>query len=237
MVRQALEAGTYTPLVGLRINAVSTGLAELDLDQTFTPQVGAICLPKAEKPTDVETAASHLAALEAEHGLASGSVGLLPTVETALGVLNAYEIARSSARVLALCLGGEDLTRDLGATRTRQGAELSYARSYVVVAARAAGVLAIDTVYTDYSDQDGLEAEATLVRQMGYSGKLLIHPGQIDVVRRAFAPSETEVAYARRLVEGFEEAQARGEGVFTLDGEMVDAPVVARARQVLANVN
>lgn len=237
MVREALQAGAYAPEIGVRINALSTGLGELDLKETFGPQVRAICLPKAENPDDVERLASLVAALEAERGVPSDAVGLLLLVETALGVLNAYELARTSARVRALCLGGEDLARDLGAIRTRQGTELAYARSHVVLAARAAGVLAIDTVYTDYRDQDGLLAEARLACQMGYSGKLLIHPGQIDTVQRAFTPSETEVAYARRVVEGFEAALARGEGVLTVDGEMVDAPVVARARQVLANVN
>jgi citrate lyase subunit beta/citryl-CoA lyase len=155
-------------------------------------------------------------------------------VETALGVLQAYDMARASPRVRALCLGGEDLARDLGAVRTSEGQELAYARAHVVLAARAAGVLAVDTVYTNLADLDGLLAEARRMRQLGYSGKLLIHPAQIEPVHRAFAPSQEEVAYARRVLEAFEAAEGRGEGVIALDGQMIDAPVVARAREVLA---
>jgi citrate lyase subunit beta/citryl-CoA lyase len=177
--------------------------------------------------------ASLLAALEHERGLPSGAVGILLMVETAQGVLNAYEMACASRRVWALCLGGEDLALDLGAIRTKEGLELAYARAQTVVAARAAGALALDTVYTDLNDLDGLLAEARQARQLGYSGKLLIHPAQIEPVHRAFAPSEEEVAYARRVLAAFEAAKARGDGVLALDGSMIDAPVVARAREVL----
>jgi len=167
-------------------------------------------------------------------GLAAGALGILLMVETALGVLNAYELARSSRRVQALCLGGEDLCRDLGAVRTRDGLEIAYARAHLVHAARAAGALAIDTVFVDLADHDRLQAEARQARQLGYSGKLLIHPAQIEPVHQAFAPSAGEIAHARRVLEAFEAAQARGDGVIALDGQMIDAPVVARAREVLA---
>jgi citrate lyase subunit beta/citryl-CoA lyase len=160
-------------------------------------------------------------------------------VETACGVLNAHEMACSTAehggcRVQALCLGGEDLAWDLGAVRTKGNAEIAHARNHLVLAAGAAGIMAIDTIYTDFGDAEGFSAEACQARRLGYSGKLLIHPGQIELAHRAFAPSEEELAHARRVLEAFEAAGACGEGVIALDGQMIDAPVVARARKLLA---
>ncbi len=235
MVREALQAGTYGPQVVVRINAFNTGLGQADLEAILGVAVQAILLPRAQMPDDVQRLASLMAVLEREQGLPTDSVELLLLVETALGVLNAYEMAKADRRVRALCFGGEDLSQDLGAIRTKEGLELAYPRAQVVLAARAAGVYAIDGVYTDLSDQAGLLAEARFARRLGYSGKLLIHPGQIETVHRAFTSSEEEVAYACRIVEGFEVALARGEGVFALDDKMIDAPIVARAREVLAH--
>ncbi len=242
MVRRALESGPYGPRVILRVNALSTGLVEADLEGAFALGVDAVCLPKADTPADVDLLGSMLAALEQARGLPVGAVGILLMVETALGVLNAYGMAVAGAehggrRVRALCLGGEDLAWDLGAVRTRDGAEIAYAWAHLVLAARAAGAAAIDTVYTDLTDPEGLLAEARQARQLGYSGKLLIHPAQIEPVHQAFAPSEEEVAHARRVLEAFEAAETRGEGVIALDGQMIDAPVVARARKVLGLID
>jgi citrate lyase subunit beta/citryl-CoA lyase len=242
MVRQALEAGFYEPRVILRVNAFSTGLAEMDLEEAFAAGVDAVCLPKANTASDVEKLAVLLAPLEQERGLPVGSVGILLMVETAQGVLNAREMACAGSgpgfrRVQALCLGGEDLCADLGAVRTKEGAEIAYTRAHLVLAARAAGVTAIDTVYTDLADQEGLQAEARQSRQLGYSGKLLIHPAQIEPVHRAFALSEEEVDHACRVVAAFEAGEAEGRGVIVVDGRMIDAPVVARAREILTMID
>jgi citrate lyase subunit beta/citryl-CoA lyase len=239
-VRQALEAGAYGPQVILRVNAFGTGLVETDLRGAFTGGVHAVCLSKAETAREVEGLAALLDGLEQEHGLPAGAVDILLMVETALGVLNAFEMggvkmAGGNRRVHALCLGGEDLAHNLGAIRTEEGLELAQARAHLVLAARAAGAQAIDTIYADLSDPDGLAAEARQAHQLGYSGKLVIHPAQIEPVRQAFAPTEEEVAQARRVVAAFEAAEARGDGVIALDGQMIDAPVVARAREVLAS--
>jgi citrate lyase subunit beta/citryl-CoA lyase len=234
-VRQALEDGAYGPQVILRVNALGTGLAEADLEEAFHLAVDAVCLPKAEGAGDVERLASMLETMEMERGLPTGAVEILLMVETALGVLAANDMARDSQRVRALCLGGEDLAKDLGAIRTREGKELAHARAHLVIAARAAGAVAVDTIYADLNDFDGLLADARRARQLGYSGKLLIHPAQIAPVHNAFAPSRNEVEYARRVVEAFEASEARGEGVIALEGQMIDAPVVARAREVLAS--
>jgi len=235
-LRRALETGRYGPQVILRINAFSTSLAEDDLQEAFAPGVDAVCLPKAETATDVERLARLLTALEEERGLSVGSLSICLMVETAQGVLHAYEMAQASRRVQALCLGGEDLARDLGAVRSKGGEELAHSRAQMLLAARAAGVWAIDTIWTDLTDTDGLHAEARQARYMGYSGKLIVHPAQIEPVHRAFAPTPEEIAYARRVLAAFEAAEAQGSGVIALDGQMIDAPVVARAREVLASL-
>ncbi len=237
LIRQALDAGPFGPQVVVRINGWTGGLAQDDLAATLPGgRVDAVCLPKAENPDEVQALARWLDGWEAQQGLAAGSLGVLLMIETALGVLRVLDLARSSPRVQALCLGGEDLSRDLGAVRTREGQELAYARAHVVVAARAAGVWAIDTVYTDLQDEDGLRAEASQARRLGYSGQLLIHPNQIEPVHQAWAPSAAEFEWARRVLAAFDEATARGDGVVALDGKMIDAPVVARARELLAAV-
>lgn len=231
-VRQALASGSYQPSIILRLNAFGTGLTEEDLSEAFVAGVDAVCLAKAETPGDVERLSDLLVKAEEKLGLPAGAVPVCLMIETALGVLNAYEMARRNVR--ALFFGGEDLARDLGAVRSKGGGELAHARAHLVMAARAAGAVAIDTVFTDLTDLDGLLAEAREARSLGYSGKLLIHPAQIEPVHRAFAPSPEEVAYAHRVLEAFVEAEARGDGVLALEGQMIDAPVVARAREILA---
>lgn len=234
MVSDALRTGGYEPYVAVRVNGFSTGLTEQDLEAVIGPDVRAICLAKAETPGEVGRLSKLVEALERRHGLLVGSVSFLLLVETALGILNAHGLAGTSGRTCALCLGGEDLCWGLGAVRTKQGFELEYARAHLVLAARAAGVQAIDTVWTDLQDQEGLSEEARRARQMGFSGKLLIHPSQIEVVHRAFTPSQEAIDYARRVLDAFETATAQGQGVITLDGKMIDAPIVARAREILA---
>jgi citrate lyase subunit beta/citryl-CoA lyase len=226
-VRRALEGGAFRPQVILPLNALSTSLAEPDLQEAFHPKVEAICLPKAEGVSDVERLASMLETMEMERGLPTGAVEVLLIMEAALGALAAYDMARASQRVRALGLGGEDLARDLGAVRTREGKELRHARAHLVIAARAAGAVAIDTIYADLKDFDGLLADARRARQLGYSGKLLIHPAQIEPVHSAFTPSRGEMEYARRVVEAFEAAEERSEAVIALEGQMIDAPVGA----------
>lgn len=233
MVRTALETGGFRAPVAVRVNDFGTGQTENDLEAVVLPGLAAVCLPKAGKPADVERLDSLLGKLEREGGLQAGSLAVLLLIETALGVIHAYRLATASKRVRALCFGGEDFCRDVGALRTKEGLEISHARGQILIAARAAGVAAVDTVYTDVNDQKGLLAEARLIRQMGYSGKLLVHPAQIEALHRAFAPTADEIDYAHRVMKAFEEAALRGEGVFSLDGKMIDEPIKARAREIL----
>jgi citrate lyase subunit beta/citryl-CoA lyase len=232
-VRRALEEGHYGPQVILRVNGFATGLTEGDLKGAFGPGVAAICLSRAEGLADTLRLAPLITEVEQIHGCEVGTVSIMAMIETARGVLHAFDLAEGCLRVRALCLDGDDLARDLGAVRTQAGEELAQARGQLVLAARAAAVLAIDTIWTDLNDMEGLRAEAQRARELGHSGKLIIHPDQVAPVHEAFTPTAKEVAHARRVVEAFDAASKRGDGVIALDGHLVHAPVVARARETL----
>jgi citrate lyase subunit beta/citryl-CoA lyase len=232
-VRRALEEGHYGPQVILRVNGFATGLTEGDLKRAFGPGVAAICLPRAEGLADTLRLAPLITEVEQIHGRETGTVGIVGMIETARGVLHAFDLAEGCQRVRALCLGGEDLAGDLGAVRTQAVEELAHVRRQLVLSARATAVWAIDTIWTDLNDIEGLRAEARRARELGYSGKLIIHPDQVVPVHEAFTPTAKEVAHARRVVEAFDAASKRGDGVIALDGHLVHARVVARARETL----
>jgi len=158
---------------------------------------------------------------------------MIPLIETALGVENAYEIASADPRVTAIFLGGEDFTADLRCKRTKGGNEIFYARSRMVVAARAAGVDVYDTPWTDVEDYEGLVEDAKFAKSLGFTGKSSISPRHIPFINEVFSPTEEEIQYAKDVFECIEKAKAEGKGVVSLRGKMIDAPIVARARQVL----
>lgn len=218
----------------IRINPVDSALWEEDLRQTIQVHPDGYVVPKVQYGDQVRTLSMMLAALEEAQGRPVGSTRLLLLVETALGVMNLAEIARADRRVTALLFGAEDLAGDMGARRTRDGWEILYARSALVTAAAAHGLQAIDTVFVDLTDLEGLAEECRFVRNLGYTGKLAIHPRQVEVINDAFTPSPEEVEAARRLIAAFESHQAAGAGAFELDGRMVDMPMVRAARKVLA---
>ncbi|RME51401.1 MAG: CoA ester lyase [Caldilineae bacterium] len=218
----------------IRINPVDSALWEEDLRQTIQVHPDGYVVPKVQYGDQVRTLSLMLAALEEAQGWPVGAIRLLLLVETALGVMNLAEIARADRRVTALLFGAEDLAGDMGARRTRDGWEILYARSALVTAAAAYGLQAIDTVFVDLTDLEGLAEECRFVRNLGYTGKLAIHPRQVEVINDAFTPSPEEVEAARRLIAAFEAHQASGTGAFELDGRMVDMPMVRAARKVLA---
>ncbi len=217
----------------LRVNAVGSGLLEEDLGAAFRPRVDAVCVPKCDTPEQVHAIDAHLERHEDRWGVARGHTKLVPMIESAQGVLNAPAIARSVARVVALGFGAEDFTADIGVVRTREGGEVGYGRAAVSLAAHAGRVEPLDGIYADFRDPAGLEADARAARALGYTGKMVIHPAQIDPVHAVFAPSPAEVEQARRVVSAFEHAQAHGEGIAVVDGAMVDRPVVLRAQRIL----
>jgi citrate lyase subunit beta/citryl-CoA lyase len=232
-------SGVRGPRRYARVNAWPTGFTEEDLEAVVGADLDGIVLPKVESRADLERAHRTLSGLEAREALPRGSVEVLPIVETALGLWRLEEIAFDAPRVKRLSFGAGDFMRDIGTTFgpslwSAAGTELLYARSRLVVASRAAGLEPpIDTVYLEIRNLDGLEAESRHARQLGFQGKMAIHPDQVPVLNRAFAPLPEEIAHARKVVEAFERAEKTGTASLAVDGAFVDYPIVAKARWLL----
>ena len=221
------------PLVIPRINALGTGLLEEDLAAVVGPHVYGVSVGKVQSANDVQKLSDMLDVLERRQGLEPGHVRLVPWIETALAIVNAYEICSASPRVLAVAFGAEDFTNDMNIERTESDREITYPRNVVCVAARAAGVAALDTPFFGFRDPEGLRQNCLAARRYGFSGKFAIHPAQIDMINDAFSPSAAEIEYAHRVVAAFEEAENLGRGSTSLDGKVIDVPVVRRARSLL----
>lgn len=219
----------------VRVNSLGSGFLEADLRKVVYRDLDGIMLPKSETAQDIRQVESMLAQLERKRSIPEGSIDLLPLVESAKGVYAAYEIAKAGRRVKRLAFGGIDFTLDINTGWTKEGTEILYARSHLVVASRAAEIdPPIDTVYIDVKDLEGLAADCRKSRQLGFQGRLVIHPQQVAVVHEAFSPTGQEVSFARKVVEAFAEAEARGIAAISVDGKMIDYPVVARAKKVLS---
>ncbi|MFN8547516.1 MAG: aldolase/citrate lyase family protein [Candidatus Eisenbacteria bacterium] len=240
LVRNALRVLDFGEAERMvRINPGTHGLH--DLDAVVPQNVHLILIPKCESADEVRAVAERVREIQRgllagddscvlpEGALQPGEVFLMPIVETALGVERAYEIASAAPEVVGLTIGLEDYTADLGTQRTNEGRESFYARSKVVNAARAAGVAPIDSVFSDVADMDALLASVLEAKSLGFEGKGCIHPRQIDVIHRGFAPSPEELERAKRIVEAYQAAEVRGDGVVSLGSKMIDPPVVKRA--------
>ncbi len=217
----------------VRINSVDTPYWQEDLEAVLPWQPGLILLPKTGSAEDVLTADAYMTQLEEKLGLERNTVGLMPLIETAMGVENAFAIASASKRVKALFLGAEDLTADLQCVRTKAGREIEYARTRLVVAARAAGVDVYDTPFTDVNDDQGIQTDAALAKALGFTGKASISPRHVEVINQVFTPTEKEVDYAYEVLEAIALAKAQGKGAIALHGKMIDAPIVARAQRTV----
>jgi len=217
----------------IRVNSLGTNMLDVDLESVVQQGVYGILFPKAESSSQVKELDSILSRVEKQRGLPEGSVKVQCLLETCLGIIHAYAIASASPRVEAVCFGAEDFTLDLGTPRTRDGIESAYSRAAIAVAAGAAKVLAIDSVYSDLNDEEGLVNECRVVRQLGYRGKFAIHPKQLDVINREFSPSESELAFARKIVEAFKRPENVNAGVITVEGKMIDAPILERAKRLV----
>ena len=217
----------------VRINPIGSGLENDDLLGTIGGRPDGYVLPKVESAEPIEWLCRQLAGAEQARGWPRGSIRVLAIVETARGIVHLREIASCDRRVSGLIFGAEDLAGDIGATRTREGHEVFYARSAVVTHAAAFSRQAIDMVYVDFKDTEGLVRESLEGARMGFAGKQIIHPHQVEPVQAAFTPSDEAIAHARRIVEAFEAHQAGGAGAFALDGTMVDMPIVKAAQRVL----
>jgi citrate lyase subunit beta/citryl-CoA lyase len=227
VVRNALRSVDFFGAERMvRINQIPIGLE--DLPFVVPHNVHIILIPKCESGDDVKKVDAKVQELRREKGV-TADVHLMPIVESALGCFRAYEIASASPNVVALTIGLEDYTADIGTQRTNEGRESFWARSQVVNAARAARVQPIDTVFSDVTDMEGLLASVIEAKSLGFDGKGCIHPRQIETIHRGFAPSEAEVEKATRIVVAFEQAEAEGLGVVSLGSKMIDPPVVKRA--------
>ena len=217
----------------VRINSIDTPYWKQDLDQILPQQPSLILLPKTGSAADVLEADAYITHAEEKLGMARNTVGLMPLIETAMGVENAFQIASATKRVKALFLGAEDLTADLQCKRTKEGREIEYARTRLVVAARAAGVDVYDTPFTDVNDDEGIMADAMYAKALGFSGKAAISPRHVDVINTVFSPTEKEIDYAYEVMEAIELAKRQGKGAIALHGKMIDAPIVARAQRTI----
>ncbi len=223
----------------VRMNTLASGFGEADIEGTIGGRPDGYVVPKPSSAADIRAVAGILDGLEKHHGLHEGSTCLVPiATETPEGLLNIKEIAAASPRIAAISWGTEDLSAAMGLQRTRdeQGRYLDipgYARVMTAVAAAAARVEAIDTVYTDVPDLEGLRRECEEAVWMGYTGKVSIHPSQIAVINEVFTPSKEEMAEAQELVAAFEEHMRRGSGAFAWKGKMVDTPHLTRARRLI----
>ena len=218
----------------VRINSIDTLFWKADIDEILPWKPELILLPKTGTAEDVKAVDAYMTAVEESLGMEKNTVGLMPLIETALGVENAFAIASAAERVQALFLGAEDLTADLQCKRTKEGREIEYARTRLVVAARAAGVDVYDTPFTDVNDDEGIEKDAQLAKALGFTGKASISPRHVEVINRIFSPTLKEIDYAYEVMEAIALAKQQGKGAIALHGKMVDAPIVARAERTIA---
>ena len=232
LVRNTLRAVDFAACERMvRINQLPLGLH--DLTEIIPESPDLILIPKVERPEQVSEVDRLIADLKSRDGI-NRPIWIMPILESALGIENAYPIASVSPNVCALTIGLEDYTADLGVVKTPEGRESQYARNKVVNAAKAAGIQAIDSVFGDVADMDGLRRWGENSRAMGFEGMGCIHPGQIRVIHEAFAPAEKEIEKALKIVAAFDDAQAKGLGVVSLGSKMIDPPVVERAKKLVA---
>ena len=234
LVRDVLKRGDFGDCeVTVRINGMDTEYWKTDIETVVPCGIDGIRIPKVEDPKDIALMDEALSQIESKARIPVGRTLIFCLLETALGVWRAFDIARASKRVAAICPGGEDLRADLKTTRSENSEELIGPRRMIALAAHAAGVDALDTVYADITDDAGLRRETEWVKQLGFQGKSVIHPNQIPVVHDVFTPTAKEIEQAKKIVEAAAEAAARGLGAVQVDGRMVDKPVVKRAEYTL----
>lgn len=231
MLKEHRPEGKY---ICIRVNGIYSEELEDDLQAAVRANPDCIRIPKVEYAREVESISRRIAQIEEEVGLEVGKIELICNIESYLGVLNAQEIAKADPRVVALAVSAEDLTASLKAQRTKAGLEVFYARNAVLLACRAAGIDALDIVFSDINDEEGLRSDTALGKNLGFDGKTLVHPRQIDIVNSYFTPSTKEIKYALRVLKAVEEGKKAGKGAVTLDGGMIDKPMELRARTTLA---
>ncbi len=233
LVAEALQSISYPYETCIRINHLSTPFGYDDLAVVLPAKPDLIRLPKAESVDDIKELDEIITKAEKDNGFVPGSIVIGAAIETAKGLRCAYDIAAASPRMEFLAIGGEDFIADLRTTRSKEGRELFVPRSELLLAARAAGIQAIDSVFSDVNDETGFVDEANMIKGMGFDGKSVINPRQVRLVHQVFQPTAKEIDNAKRILAAYEEALAKKSGVIALDGKMIDGPIVVRAQRIL----
>jgi citrate lyase subunit beta/citryl-CoA lyase len=219
--------------VQVRLNSIQSEETRSDLAAIAQPGLASVVLAKTQTPQEVRDVDVMLREQELAREITPGTIELVVAIESAQALLRCEAISKASTRLVALMLGAEDFTFDMGVRRTRDGLELDYARSVIATCARAVDLIAFDTPWADITDVEGLSADAERARALGFSGKYVIHPSHIEPVNDVFSPTEADVAQSKRVLEAWETAHASGRGAVQLDGRMIDRPIVERARALL----
>ena len=233
LVHNALKTIDYgnTEMV-VRVNPLNTPYGKKDVEAVVKAGVHVIRMPKTETADEIRELEAEIVKVETELGCV-GRTQIMAAIESTLGVINAYDIATASKRMMGIALGAEDYSANLKTQRTPEGMELLLARQTIVVAARAAGIDALDTVYSNLNDMETFRKEVELIKSLGFDGKSIINPRQIEVVNEVFAPKETEIQKSLTILAAIKEAEKRGSGVIAVNGKMVDRPVVIRAQRTI----
>ncbi len=237
MVREKILEHVDRKII-VRVNAMDSQFFQGDLNEVIVPGLGCIIVPKVEQVDHIREINRHLLHTEREKGLAPGTVSIIPLIESAKAMQNIFQIVSEKTdpiRLLTVAFGSADYTLDMGIEMTKEGAELLYPRSRISIACRAADVEPpLDTPFmVDLKDMEALKADAKIAKQLGFQGKLCVHPNQIEPCNAIFSPTKEEILYAEKVVQAFDEAEAKGIAVFQLDGKFVDYAVVERSRRIL----
>jgi len=234
LVHMALKTFDYSKVeTVVRINALTAG-GDQDIEAMVLAGIDVIRLPKTETAQDIIEVDQVITSVEETYHIPMGTTKMIAAIESAEGVLNAREIAKASKRLVGIALGAEDYVTNMKTQRYPDGQELSFARNMILHSARAAGIAAIDTVYSDVENLEGFQAEVRLIKQLGFDGKSVINPRQIPLVHAIYEPTEKEIQAAKEVIWGIQEAEAKGSGVISVNGKMVDKPIVERAERVIA---
>jgi citrate lyase subunit beta/citryl-CoA lyase len=234
LVFHALQMPQYKDIeTVVRVNPLSSEFGKLDVEAVVRAGADVVRMPKTDTAEDVLEMDREILAAEKRCGRKEGSTKMLAAIESAEGVVNAPAIAKASPRLIGIALGAEDYVRNLRTERSPEGTELFFARCSILQAARAAGIGAFDTVYSDANNEEGFIHEAELIKQLGFDGKSLINPRQIDLLHNIYAPTRKEVGKAKLIIEAAENAARQGQGVVSMNGKMIDNPIIERARWVL----
>ncbi|VGU67346.1 citrate lyase beta chain / citryl-CoA lyase subunit [Streptococcus pyogenes] len=234
LVHFALKTFDYSSVeTVVRVNGLDS-CGALDIEAVVLAGVNVIRLPKTETAQDIVDVEAVIERVERENGIEVGRTRMMAAIESAEGVLNTREIAKASKRLIGIALGAEDYVTNMKTRRYPDGQELFFARSMILHAARAAGIAAIDTVYSDVNNTEGFQNEVRMIKQLGFDGKSVINPRQIPLVNEIYTPTKKEIDHAKQVIWAIREAESKGSGVISLNGKMVDKPIVERAERVIA---